>query len=120
MPPHSGIFAAPAFADHNRTNDQGRKKGRWTEISDNGDLFESHYVNGKRLGPWGLCGLPTGLAVNAYNVKSKDHGDCVLRSGNDVLKGPLADGGRHGHWIERDTDDSVAVGPYVNGKKHGQ
>lgn len=68
----------------------------------------------------GLRRLPTGLAVNAYNVKSKEHSDCVLRSSNNVLKGPLVDGRRHSHWIERDTDGSAAECPYVNDEKHGQ
>ena len=48
------IFAAPAFADHNPTDEQGRKHGHWTELPDNGDLHEGHYKHGNRHGPWVL------------------------------------------------------------------
>lgn len=36
-----------------------------------------------------------------------------------VHEGPYANGRRHGHWIEEESDGSVDEGPYVNGERHG-
>lgn len=49
----SRILAAPVAPDHNRTDEQGRKQGRWTESVD-GDVYEGTYVNGKAHGQWVL------------------------------------------------------------------
>lgn len=56
------IFAALAFADHNETGylpgleflGQGKKEGRWTEVTEDGDVFEGNYVDGERHGHWVL------------------------------------------------------------------
>jgi len=48
------LFTAPAFADHNRTDEQGRKQGHWTEFPEVDGLLsaEGEYVDGKRHGKW--------------------------------------------------------------------
>lgn len=45
----SGILSEPVAPAHNRTDEQGRKQGYWTESVD-GDVFEGPYVDGKEHG----------------------------------------------------------------------
>ncbi|MDD9814426.1 MAG: hypothetical protein OXU31_00350 [Gammaproteobacteria bacterium] len=128
------IFSAPAFADHNKTSlffGLGQKEGHWTEISENGDLFEGHYVDGKRHGPWSAQ-LPNGVMgkciiakSNLYTdciVNGKMHGRWVLRFPNgNIETGNFAVGKRHGHWFEQNAyREVVEDGMYVSGKKHGR
>lgn len=91
------IFAAPALADHNRTNDQGQKVGHWTEVTAYGGyVSEGRYVDGKEHGHW------------------------VWRGFGFVHEGPYVDGKKHGHWVLRFADGDVQEGPFVDGKQHGQ
>ncbi|MDD9800223.1 MAG: hypothetical protein OXU29_07160 [Gammaproteobacteria bacterium] len=113
------IFAAPALADHNKTSWLFWKEGHWTEVTEDGDVFEGHYVNGERLGPWSAR-LADGFVGECLYVKDKDC-NWVLRDvdGNVFEEGHFVDNKRHGHWAGR-FDGEVWEGPYVSGKKHGQ
>ena len=116
------LFAAPAFADHNRTDEQGRKQGHWTEFPEVESLLsaEGKYVDGKAHGDWVLR-YANGHVQEGPFVNGKRHGDWVLRNANgNVGEGPMVADKMHGHWVLRDADGNVWEGPYVGGKQHGQ
>ena len=53
-------------------------------------------------------------------VKGKRHGNWVIRDANgDVEEGPYVEGERHGNWVIRDANGDVEEGPYVDGERHG-
>jgi len=133
------LFTAPALSDHNRTDEQGRKVSHWTEISDQGDLFEGHYVDGERRGPWSAR-FANGFVGECLFVKDPDYCDWVVRyadgdvledlfgrqlvwrsANSGALESPFVDGKKHGYWAVRDADDYVwAEGTLVDDKKHGK
>ncbi|MCY4244850.1 MAG: hypothetical protein OXE47_05970 [Gammaproteobacteria bacterium] len=116
------IFAAPAFADHNKTSlfGLGEKEGHWTEVTERGDIFEGHYVDGERLGPWSAR-LVDGFVGECLYVKGQQHGDCVLQSGTEfvfVMKGPMVDNKRHGPWtFESNATGNVLHQTWRNGER---
>jgi len=112
------IFAAPALADHNKTSWLFWKEGHWTEVTEDGDVFEGHYVNGERLGPWSAR-FAVGFVVECLYVKDKDCNWVIRYADGGVEEGPLVDGKKHGHWVLRWADGDVHEGPYVGGKRHG-
>ncbi len=62
--------------------------------------------------------------INKY-VSGKKHGHWVERlSNSSMAEGPYVNGKRHGHWVVRSSLDKkydfVREGPYVNGKRQGQ
>ncbi len=89
------IFAAPALADHNERDEQGRKHGHWTEFPEDEILLsaEGIYVHGKRRGNW------------------------VLRyTSGSVSEGPYRDGKQHGKWVLRKPDGTVINWTFRNGE----
>ncbi|MDD9851688.1 MAG: hypothetical protein OXU94_08000 [Gammaproteobacteria bacterium] len=112
------IFAAPALADHNKTSWLFWKEGHWTEVTEDGDVFEGHYVEGERLGPWSAR-LADGFVVECLYVKDKDCNWVIRYADGGVAEGPMVDNKRHGHWVLRLADGSVVEGPFVDDKRHG-
>ena len=91
----TALFTAPAFADHNRIDEQGRKQGHWTEFPEVDELLsaEGEYVDGKKRGHW------------------------VLRyADGSVEEGPIVAGERHGHWVWREPDGTEAKVNLRNGR----
>jgi len=132
-------LTAPAFADHNRTDEQGRKQGHWTEfpvridalsgITSPFSIFfsktdvlsaEGDYVDGKRQGHW-ILQYTDGTVLEGVMMGGKMHGHWVERwYGGSVSEGSYKNGKRHGHWVERFASGGVEEGPYVGGRKHGK
>jgi len=116
------LSTAPVTADHNRTDEAGRKQGHWTEFPEQDDLLamEGHYVDGKALGKW-VWRWANGTVGEGPMVDGKRHGKWVERfvSGY-VQEGPYVGGKKHGDWVLRGADGGVQEGPYVGGKKHGR
>jgi len=117
----TALFAAAAFADHNRTDSQGRKQGHWTEFPEQEDLLsmEGNYVNGKESGNW-IWQWADGKVSEGPIMNGKQHGHWVIRYANgDVQEGPYVGGKRHGDWVLRNANGDVKEGPFVAGKIHG-
>jgi len=133
------LFAAPAFADHNRTSlplGLGQKEGHWTEISENGDVFEGYYVDGERRGPRSAR-FANGFIVECVYAKDADHCLWVMRhadgdelgdhsgqflwrfANSDMLESPFLDGKKHGQWVWRSADGSVNKRCFENGNEEG-
>ena len=123
----TALFTAPASSDHNRTDEQGRKESHWTEISDHGDLFEGHYVDGERRGPWSAR-FANGFVGECIYAKDPGYCDWVVRDADgDALKvewhadsHSLADlytNRQRLFW--RSANSGALESPFVNGKKHG-
>lgn len=65
--------------DINKTDEQGRKQGRWVEEDEDGNVLEGSYADGKEAGHW------------------------VFRLADGrVQEVPYVDGERHGHWVTGD------------------
>jgi len=129
-------LTAPAFADHNRTDEQGLKQGHWTEFPDRDDVVslipfsdgshhsvevlsaEGDYVDGKRQGHWVLQ-YAFGYVLEGTMSGGEKHGHWIERYIGRVSEGSYKNGKRHGHWISRLADGGVQEGPYVGGKWHG-
>jgi len=138
----AALFATIAFADHNRTDEQGRKHGHWTEFVGgigesegyyvngkaqghwvqrlaNGDVFEGPFANGKRHGYWVFRGADGSMQKGRY-MNDMRHGRWVQRSADgNVHEGTFANDKQHGHWVIRHADGSVSAGHFANGKRHG-
>jgi len=135
----AALFIAPVFADHNRTDEQGRKQGHWTEFPKGKDLLgaerlfyygdekdrdllvaEGKYVDGKRRGQWVLRYADDTVEEGPV-LGNKRHGHWVVRFvDGSVWEGHVVAGKRHGHWVMRFADGYVFEGSYVAGKWHGQ
>jgi len=116
------LFIAPAFTDHNRTDEQGRKQGHWTEFPNVDGLLagEGNYVDGKRHGRWVLR-LADGAVHEGPFVNGEAHGNWVVRlADGGVQEGPMVNGERHGEWVSQFADGSASEGYYVDGEMHGQ
>jgi len=141
----AALFTVAAFADHNRTDAQGRKQGHWTEFPGmdgypkvKGLLSaEGDYVDGKPHGHWvlkyvheypsvsiGSARLDSGVFGSVQEgpfVNGKQTGHWVLRfDDGTVAEGPMVNGKAHGKWVHRYSDGKVGKGPYVGGKMHGK
>jgi len=71
----AALFAAVAFADHNRTDEQGRKQGHWTEFPEQEDLLsmEGNYVDGREDGNW-IWQWASGKVSEGPMMNGKRHG----------------------------------------------
>ncbi|MDD9812334.1 MAG: hypothetical protein OXU71_11650 [Gammaproteobacteria bacterium] len=118
------IIATATFADHNRTDEHGRKQGHWHEFdeyskSDGGMTSEGHYVDGKKHGYW-LYVDSLGNAAEGKYENGERHGKWIERSNwNGVEEGEYVNGRKHGMWTQRFADGTTGGGQYVNGRKHG-
>jgi len=74
------ILATPTVPARNRTDEHGRKQGRWTEFVD-GDVYEGTYVDDKENGPWVLRFADGSVGEGEY-VGGKRHGHWVIQSAN--------------------------------------
>ncbi|MDD9853201.1 MAG: hypothetical protein OXU78_04515 [Deltaproteobacteria bacterium] len=118
----AALFAASAFADHNRTDEQGRKQGHWTEFPEQEDLLsmEGNYVDGREDGNW-VWQWASGKVSEGPMKNGKRHGYWVLRfADGQVQKGPYVNGKQHGEWVTQFADGDVHEGPMVAGKRHGK
>jgi len=138
------LFAALAFADHNRTSlffGLGQKEGHWTEISENGDVFDGHYVDGERRGPW-TARFANKVIGECIYAKDMHYCDWIMHdadgnvlkddmpwlrkqlfwrsaTNNSAFETPFVNGKKHGRWVERFANGDVFEGPYVDDKRHG-
>jgi len=118
----AALFAATAFADHNRTDEQGRKQGHWTEFPEQEYLLsmEGDYVDGREDGNW-IWQWASGKVSEGPMKNGKRHGYWVLRfADGQVQKGPYVNGKQHGEWVTQFADGDAHEGPMVAGKRHGK
>lgn len=122
------LAALPASADHNRTDEQGRKQGHWVEVyMDYTDLSAPHehrgegsYVDGKRQGHWVERHTDGSAVGEGPYMDDKKQGHWIERfADGSVQEGPYVNDKAHGYWVARGVDGTLAQGSYVNGKMHG-
>lgn len=68
---------------------------------------------------WGLVGVCVSGAGIKIGNKFDEYREQRFEE-NTVALGPLVDGERHGQWELRYPDGRVQIGPYENGKMHGK
>jgi len=79
------ILATPTVPARNRTDEHGRKQGRWTEFVD-GDVYEGSCVDDERHGKWVVRLAKGGVWEYSY-VNGKLHGKSVVWKANgDVIE----------------------------------
>lgn len=143
------VFAAPSFADHNKTSyllgleflGQGKKEGHWTEVTEDGHVFEGYYVDGERRGPWSArfaaksdkcpythrapdltCGFMSFLSWGMFKVVLV--GECLYVKGEEcewTVRNSVRDNWMSDNkdWMPRNWGPMVAKGPMVDNKPHG-